>query len=353
MIDIFKELTDYNKYFESQLALSGTILGLIIATSTFILQSGFTSFQYSRSMFIKYYVHQSKFIFLSLAYNILFSLIVLYLSINSITLFYFHIIFALIFSKYFLDFYSHKGYIETIHSSKRNPHKKGILKYFRYIKNLGLIQNIIIYSTLYIIFFYPLHFNYAFNLNVHQVFMTTVSCLAFSTLVVIRIIPQFFTFSEQEYKSKTKNDVIDNIEIDISKENEILKDTLVKNGRNELLEQIENEHFDSLFVSMPNNKREAFFVINIGISNKNIYEIVEAIENYSYDFLIEISNIHIDTNSFVLSYFIKINNDNKLRNYFIRASRNEIEELKKKKLKPKDFIDNISNKLIDELFKNI
>ncbi|MBW3517892.1 hypothetical protein [Flavobacterium sp. NKUCC04_CG] len=353
MIDIFKELSDYNKYFESQLALSGTILGLIIATSTFILQSGFASFQYSRSMFIKYYVHQSKFIFLSLAYNILFSLIVLYLSISSTTLFSFHIIFALIFSKYFLDFYSHKGYIETIHSTKYNPYKNGILKYFRYIENLGYIQNIIIYATLYIIFFYPLHFNYAFKLNEHQVFMTTVSCLAFSTLVVIRIIPQFFTFSEQEYKSKTKNEVIDNIEVDLSKENEILKDVLVKNGRNELLEQIETENFDSLFINMPNNKKEAFFVINIEISDKNIYEIIKEIENYSYEFLIEISNIHIDTNSFVLSYFIKIKNDTKTRNYFIRTNRNEIDELRKKNNKPKDFINNISNKLIDELFRNI
>jgi hypothetical protein len=98
MIDIFKALKDYDKYFEGQLALSGTILGLIVATSTFILQSGFTSFQYSRSMFIKYYVHQSKFIFLTLAYNIIFSLIVLYTNFNSFFLFIAHTLFALIFA---------------------------------------------------------------------------------------------------------------------------------------------------------------------------------------------------------------------------------------------------------------
>lgn len=353
MIDIFKELTDYNKYFESQLALSSTILGLIIATSTFILQSGFTSFQFSRSMFIKYYVHQSKFVFLSLAYNILFSLIVLYLSVNSSTLFCLHLILALIFSKYFLDFYSHKGYILTLHSSKYNPYKKGILRYFRYIHNLGLLQNIIIYATLYIIFFYPLHFNNAFSLNNHQVFMTTVSCLAFTTIVVIRIIPQFFTFSEQEYKSKTTNEVTDNIEVDLSKENEILRDTLIKNGRVELQKQIETEYFDSLFVNMTNNKKEAFFVINIEASDKNVYEIVDAIDIYSYEFLIDLSNIHTDTNNFVLSYFIKVENDNKTRSYFIRTSRNEIDQLKRKNFKPKDFIYHLSNKLIDELFRNL
>jgi hypothetical protein len=354
MIDFFRALEDYDKYFEGQLALSGTILGLIVATSTFILQSGFTSFQYSRTMFVKYYVHQSKFIFLSLAYNIFFSLIILYINLTSIYLFIAHVFFALVFSKYFLDFYSHKGYILTLHSNKLfNPYKSGLRRYFRYINNLGPIPNIIIYATIYIIFFYPLHFNQPLRLNNHQVYMTTVSCLAFCIVVIIRIIPQFFEFSEQEYKSKTKNEVIDNIEIDLTKENEILKDLLIKNGRAELQEHIKTDIFENLFVHMSNSKKEAFFVINIQFSNKDIYEIIESIEKYSFDFFIELSNIHVDINSFVLSYFIKIDKEDKSRNYFIRAKRNEIDELKKKSTEPKEFIENIKNKVVDELFRNL
>lgn len=353
MTEIFKTLNDYDKYFESQLALSGTILGLIVATSTFILQSGFTSFQYSRSMFLKYYVFQSKFIFLSLAYNIFFSLIILYFNINSVYLFIAHTLFALVFAKHFLDFYSHKGYVLTLHSNKYNPHKSGVLRYFRYVNNLGLIPNLIIYGTIYFIFFYPLHFNQPFRLNNHQVYMTTVSCLAFSIIVIIKIIPQFFDFSEQEYKSKTKNEIIDNIEVDITKENEILKDLLIKNGRKEFQQHIKTNEFESLFVYTPSNKKEAFFVIDIQFLNKNIYEITEAIEKYSYDFFIELSNTHVDINNFVLSYFIKIDTKTNSRNYFIRASRNEIDELKKKLLGKKDFIDQLKNKVVDELFRNI
>lgn len=353
MTDIFKTLTDYNKYFESQLVLSGTILGLIVATSTFILQSGFTSFQYSRSMFVKYYVFQSKFIFLSLAYNIFFSIFILYFNFNPNYLFIAHNFFALVFAKHFLDFYSHKGYILTLHSNKYNPHKSGMLRYFRYVKNLGLISNLIIYGTIYIIFFYPLHFNQPFRLNNHQVYMTTVSCLIFSIIVIIKIIPQFFDFSEQEYKSKTKNELIDNIEVDLTKENEILKNLLIKNGRKEFQQHIKTDEFENLFVHMPNNKKEAFFVIDIQFSNKNIYQITEAIENYSYDFFIELSNTHVDINNFVLSYFIKIDKHDKSRNYFVRASRNEIDELKKKFLGQKDFITQLKNKVIDELFRNI
>jgi hypothetical protein len=353
MFEIFKHLEDYNKYFEDQLNLSGTILGLVVATSTFILQSGFTSFEYSRSMFLKYYVHQSKFIFLSLAYNIIFPAIVLYLNCNEKFLFGAHVLFGLVFSKYFLDFYSHKGYIVTIHSTKYNPYKNGLLKYFRYINNLGILHSIFIYGTIYLIFLYPLHFNQAWRLNYYQVYMTTISCLLFSIIVVIRIIPQFFTFSEQEYESKTKNEVIDNLDVDVSKENIILKDILIKNGRKEIDGLIQNKKFESLMVNMPTNKKEAFFVINIEVKNKNVFEIVNLIEQYSYDFFIELEDISVDVNNFVLSYFIKIKGEKKTRNYFIRANRKEIKELKGKYLEPKSFIENLSNKLIDELFRNL
>lgn len=353
MIEIFKQIEDYNKYFEYQLSLSGTILGLVVATSTFILQSGFTSFQYSRSMFLKYYVQQSKFIFLSLAYNIIFPALILYINLDERFLFFLHLIFALIFSKYFLDFYSHKGYIVTIHTNKFNPFKNNILKYFRYIYNLGFLHLTLIYGTIYFIFFYPLHFNKAWNLNFHQVYMSTVSCLLFSIITVIRIIPQFFTFSEQEYESKTKNEVTDNLEVDVSRENEILREILIKNGRKELDGIVQNKKFDSLFVNMPSNKREAFFVIHIEVKNKNVFEIVNLLEHYSYEFFIELSDISVDVNNFVLSYFIKIKGEKKTRNYFIRASRKEINELKIKFTEPKSFIENLSNKLIDELFRNL
>jgi len=352
MIEIFKELSDYNKYFENQLNLSGTILGLLIATSTFILQSGFSSFKYSRSMFIKYYVEQSKFIFLSLTYNILFSLIILYLDLNSYTLFFIHLMFTLTFTKYFLDFYSHKGYIATIHSTKHNPHNNPLLKYFRYINNLGFISNILIYGTIYLVFLYPLHFNAPFQLNQIQIYMTTVSCFAFSILIVIRIIPQFFEFSEQEYKSKTKNEVIDNLDIDISKEKIILKDILIKNGRIELKEKIKIKNFENLSIYIADNKKEAFFVIDIEFKNKSIFEIVESLQEYSFEFYKELSEITVDINSFVLSYFIKIDND-KNRSYFLRATRTELDDLKSKYFEYKEFIDNLKNKVIDELFRNI
>lgn len=353
MFEIFKQLDDYNKYFENQLNLSGTILGLLVATSTFILQSGFSNFQYSRSMFLKYYVEQSKFIFLSLAYNIIFSLLILYVNINAQVLFSLHLIFALVFAKYFLDFQSHKGYILTINSNKYNPYKWRVFKCFRYINNLGLLPVLITYFTIYFVFFYPLHFNEPFSLDEYQVFMTTVSCLGLSVIILIRIIPQFFTFSEQEYKSKTKNELRDDLESDVSAENEILKETLVKNGRKEFSETIENSCFDSIHIYMPKNNKEAFFVINVEFKNRDIYEMSDSLKLYSYEMLSELAATHVDVNSFVLSYFIKIDDEQKSRTYFLRTNRNEIAKLKSKYFTHTDFIENINNKVLDELFRNI
>lgn len=353
MFEIFQQLDDYNKYFENQLNLSGTILGLLVATSTFILQSGFSNFQYSRSMFLKYYVEQSKFVFLCLAYNIIFSLLILYVNISTQVLFFSHLVFGLVFTKYFLDFQSHKGYILTINSNKYNPYKQRVFKYFRYINNLGLFRVLMTYITIYFIFFYPLHFNSPFSLDKHQVFMTTVSCLGISVIILINIIPQFFTFSEQEYKSKTKNELKDDLESDVSVENEILKDTLVKNGRKEFTEKIENSYFDSIHIYMPKNSKEAFFVINVEFKNRDIYEMSNSLKLYSYEMLNELASTHVDVNSFVLSYFIKIDNEQKSRNYFLRTNRNEIDKLKSKYSSHEDFIENINNQVLDELFRNI
>lgn len=353
MLQIFNHLDDYNKYFENQLNLSGTILGLLVATSTFILQSGFSNFQYSRSMFLKYYVEQSKFIFLCLAYNIIFSLLVLYVNNNVHLFFCVHLVFAFLFAKYFLDFQSHKGYIRTISSSKYNPYKNKVFKFFRYINNLGWLAVLITYGTIYLIFFYPLHFNAPFSLDKHQVYMTTVSCLGLSVIVLINIIPQFFMFSEQEYKSKAKNELRDDLGGDVSKENEVLKDTLIKNGRLEFKKALKNKYFDSVNINMPQNDKEAFFVINIEFKNRNIYDMAESIKKYSFEFLNELAFTHVDVNSFVLSYFIKIDEEQKTRHYFLRTNRNEIDRLKSKYFSPEDFIENINNKVVDQLFRNI
>jgi hypothetical protein len=183
--------------------------------------------------------------------------------------------------------------------------------------------------------------------------MTTVSCFGISIIILINIIPQFFTFSEQEYKSKTKNELRDDLESDVSKENEILRETLIKNGRKEFTQTLENKYFDSIDIYMPQNSKEAFFVINVEFKNRDIYEMAASLKKYSFEMFDELASTHFDVNSFVLSYFIKVDDEQKSRNYFLRTNRNEIKELKAKYFSPEEFIENINNRVLDELFRNI
>ncbi len=353
-IDIFIKNIDYGNYFSSQLVLSSTLLGLLIATSTFLLQNGFSSFEFSRTMFLKYYVRLTKFLFLLLAYNIIISLIFLYLKCNTQIAFWFHGFFSLIFIKYFLDFYSHKGYIITISSKKFNPRKNKLRKYLRYISNLGLIQLIVIILLLSIVVVYPIWLGRFGALTERQGFISTIISFVFCVVSLIRILPQYFNFSEQEYKQKQNNELSQEIEVDISQELIILKDTLIKNGRKELEETIPTKGINGeIHVCLSDKKDEAFFVIDVCLQSSNVNQIVRWVEKYSYDFFKELNDTSVDINSFVHSYSLRIEGVNELKMYFIRATRIELEEAFKKNYELTEFIKTIKNKVIDDLFRSV
>lgn len=352
-IDIFLELPNYDKYFVDQLILSSTLLGLLIATSTFLLQSGFTNFEFSRSMFLKYYITMTKVLFLLLGYNIIVPLIFLYTDLNSKVVLTLHFIYSLLFIKYLLDFYSHKGYILTINSNKFNPYKNSFLKYVRFITNLGLIHIILILFFIFVVTIYPLLPATELDFTDRQAFIATIIAFAFSVLSLIRIIPQYFSFTEIEYKHKENTELKKDIEVDVSKELGILKDILIKYGRNELENQKQFGDLGKIDVRLVDKKDEAFFVINLNIHSSNIYAIVSAIENYTYEFFKDLKNTNVDINSFVLSYFVKIESVPNSKTYFVRSKRVELERLISETSDSKEFVRRIENKVIDDLFRGV
>ena len=352
-IDIFLELEDYDKYFVDQLILSSTLLGLLIATSTFLLQSGFTSFDFSRSMFLKYYISLTKVLFLLLGYNIFIPLIFLYTDLNSKVALTVHFIYSLLFTKYLLDFYSHKGYILTISSTKLNPHKNSFLKYVRFITNLGLFHIILILLYIFVVTVYPLLLATELDFTDRQAFIATIIAFAFSVLSLIRIIPQYFSFTEIEYKHKENNELKKDIEVDVSKELGVLKDILVKYGHDELENQRQFGNIGEISVRLVDKKDEAFFVIDLNVNSSDIYEIVHSIECYTYEFFKDLKNINVDINSFVLSYFVRIDSVPKSKTYFVRSKRVELERLLSETSDPKEFVRRIENKVIDDLFRGV
>ena len=353
-IDFFANIIDYKKYFGDQLILSSTFLGLLMATGIFLLQSGFSSFEYSRTMFLKYYVRLIKFLFLLLGYNIILSSVFLYTNLNHHVVYIIHIFFSIVFIKYFLDFYSHKGYIITMNTSKFNPFKNRLRKYLRYITNLGLIQSLIILILLSIVVIYPLLLGQFGEFTERQGFISTVISFAFCVISLIRIIPEYFSLSEQEYKHKENNELSKEIETDLTQELIILKDILVKNGRTELESRIKFNLLDGEIQSRLSDKKdEAFFVIDLWVKISDVDKIVRAIESYSYEFFRELIDTNVDINSFVLSYFIRIDGVNSSKTYFIRAKRVELENVFSNTSNPEIFVKTIKNKVIDELFRSI
>jgi len=353
-IDFFINSADYKNYFVDQLVLASTLLGMLIATSIFLLQSGFSSFTYSRTMFLKYYVRMSRFLFLLLGYNILVAIIFLYTVLPENISFWIHVLFSLIFIKYLLDFYSHKGYIMTLHSTKFNPWKNRFFKYLRYIQNLGLLQSIIILVFIWLVTIYPLLLGKFGTYSARQGFISTIISFVFCVLSLVKIIPQYFSLSELEYERKENNEISNEIEIDITQELGILKDTLVKNGRKELVSRIPFDSDDGeIECHLASKKDEAFFVIDLWIKTSNIEQIVRRIEKYSYDFFQELYDINVDINSFVLSYYIRIEGTENSRTFFLRSKRAELESLLKKAYNPQEFVKLIKNKLVDELFRSV
>lgn len=354
IFELFKENIDFNSYFINQLTLSSTLLGLLIATGTFILQSGFASFQYSRSMFLKYYVRLSKILFLLLAYNIIICLVYLYFQNSEIFAFYLHLIFSAIFIKNVLDFYSHKGYIFTISSTKFNPWKSRFRKYLRYIFNLGFFHVVFILIILTIVIYYPIGLGKLGGFTPMQGFTATIIAFIFCVISIIRLLPQFFNFSEQEYLQKENNELVKEIETDVSKELVILKETLIENGRKELVSHQPLNALDGeIQVNLTDKKEEAFFVINIWTKSSDVELIVRELEIYSYKFFKELNGLHIDVNTFVLSYFVRIEGTESSAMYFVRSKRTELNELFRKASNPKEFIEQLKNKVIDELFRGV
>lgn len=340
-------------FFQNQLAISTTLLGLLIAISTFILQSGFASFSYSRPMFLKYYVRLTSILFLLLFYNTIQSSNYLYLEQSNKTGFYIHVLISIFLVVRCIRFYRHKAYIITLHSKKFNPYKKEPKRLFRDLKNLTIVDKTVLIILVYGFCIFPV-IGHSFGTYINeQIFLSIIISFSICIIVLIQIIPTYFKFSEMEYEQQENNELENTLETDVTEENKILVDQLIKNGRKELIEKQELENYiGNIKVELSTNKQEAFFLVYLKIDS-TIFDIVDYVETYTYNFFKEINESHVGVNNFVLSYSIKVNGSDSKRNYFIRSKRTELDKLFSKNLTPKEFCKEIENKVLDPIFRGI
>ena len=59
----------YVEFYKTLLSVSGVLFGLAFGGMLFILQSGFTTFTFSRKMFLKVYLHFGRQILFALAFR--------------------------------------------------------------------------------------------------------------------------------------------------------------------------------------------------------------------------------------------------------------------------------------------
>lgn len=342
-------------------SVAGVLLGIAFAAMLFILQSGFSSFKYSRRMFVLLYLYFGKQILFSLAYLTAMPFLIIYLpeSIKIISLF--QLLFCYVFIRATLDYAKEEGYITTLHSNKFVPASYGKFRsYFRYIKNRGAIRNIITLTPPFFVVMYPyfLSFDNGFSLNLHETSMFY-SCLLVLVYTLFRLtmfIPDFFSFTDVELKSANRlnaeREPSEDEKLKNEKEIEHLSTYLINRGIYEL------NHFQSrTFMDgelsaalIPSNNGIAHFNFFIKVNNTTPDELKEKIAHYGYKFADLLVSSKCDITQFVMSFHVTIFGD-KQRNLFFRFDHNEFGSLKLKYNSDPMCIYHLQNICLNELFR--
>ena len=74
---------ELDEFYKTLLSVSGVMFGIAFAAMLFVLQSGFTTFKFSRRMFLELYLHFGRQLLYSLAYLTAAPFIILYFPENT------------------------------------------------------------------------------------------------------------------------------------------------------------------------------------------------------------------------------------------------------------------------------
>lgn len=350
----------YEEFYKSLLSVSGVLFGLAFAGLLFILQSGFSSFKYSRRMFLILYLHFGRQILYSLSYLTIIPFIVLYfpdhLKIASII----YLIFSLMILKATLDHAKEEGYLVTINSYKFVPRKYGRFRsYLRFIRNLGLLRNVFHFIPIIFVLIYPLLIAFVEH---HTAVLTPKSFLYSSLFILIlsllRItffIPEYFQLQEMEvsYNLPSDEKLTEKKREQNLQAKQALKAYLNDRQIRELNGVVPVDFLGgelSLHFLENSDSDEAFFNVNVEIKGESPEVIRLSIFEYAYHIFRFLNESRVDINKFVLSFHIDVG-DGKNRNIFIRTNRKEIVNLYSRTDTSPEKILEFENLLIDPLFE--
>ncbi|EMC4027156.1 hypothetical protein VDT04_003475 [Vibrio cholerae] len=353
--------SNINSFYEMLVSVAGVLLGIGFAAMLFILQSGFSSFKFSRRMFVMLYLYFGKQVLLSLAYLTIMPFLVLYLADSKQLIAFIHLLFCLFFLVSALDYAKEEGYINTIQGHKFVPSKYGKFRsYFRYIYNRGLLRNIVhLFPPIFVVLYpYILSFKSSFTLELTEtaMFYSCLLVLAYTLFKLTMFVPEFFTFTDMEFQSAhmfSEGEAISDESKDKNeKELELLKKYLVNHGVSELSPMSPLAFMDGELTAnlISSNNGVAHFNFYVRIHNATPPMVREQVANYGYQFANCLLNSKTDITQYVMSFHVQIATD-KQRNLFFRFDRHDFEQAKVKNINNPMCIYDLKNVCIDELFR--
>ena len=352
--------SSYPDFFSSLLTVSGILFGLTFAGLIFILQSGFGSFTYSRRMILLIYLHFGRQLLYSLAYLTFMPFIFLFFPIKLGFISGVYWVFLVLFLHATLDYAKEEGHLITLNTNRFVPRRYGrVRSYFRLIRNRGFLRNIFHLLPLLFILIYPFFLSIAehnsLKLTSRAVFYSCILILLFCLLRITAFIPEFFRYQDMELKLDLPKETEDNKETQES--NLRLKQALRAHMRDRQVRELDGEipvefldgELSLHFLDRSAND-EAFFNAFVKIKNEPPDVVREALLQYAFHLFRILNESRIELNKFVLSFHIEIAGGNS-RNFFIRTTRKELDDLfESPGAEPKRILE-FKNLFIDELFK--
>jgi len=348
-------------FYKTLLSVSGVLFGIAFAAMLFVLQSGFSSFKFSRRMFLELYLHFGRQLLYTLAYLTAAPFIVMFFPESSSAVSWLYALYFVYFLNASLDYAKEEGYIITIHSTKFVPRHYGRVRtYFRYIKNRGALRNISFLCPIFMLLVYP----YALSIYEGESLRLTKTAIFYSCLIpllyalykITKFIPEFFTYTGMELSSNTQNSSEEQSEEEKQQnivEKRALREYLNNHGVTELSPATPRQFIDGeLHVNFLENKEssEAWFNLNINIKNSSPEQIRREVLEYASTLAKLLHASKVGINIFVLSFHIRIATQPS-RNMFFRMSRNELDKIfALGNHNPAD-IAKLKNVLFDELFR--
>lgn len=349
------------EFYKTLLFISGVLFGIAFAAMLFVLQSGFSSFKFSRRMFLELYLHFGRQLLYSLAYLTAAPFLVLFFSNSLGAITWLYTLYFIYFLNATLDYAKEEGYILTIHSTKYVPRHYGRIRtYFRYIANRGALRNILFLLPVILFPVYP----YAISIIETGTLYLTNTAIFYSCLIpllytlykITRFIPEFFVYTSMEMSARSQEPSEEYTEEEKQQnivEKRTLKEYLNNHGFNELEPMTSRQFIDgdiSASFLDKSDSSDAWFNISVNVTNVTPSQVRARVLEYAYTLAKRLRESKVSINTFVLSFHISIGNQAS-RNIFFRMSRNELDKVFSLERNQPEDMAGLKNVLFDELFR--